>query len=76
MATDATLEQARAAKEQAEASVPHQGTVVGVGINRVGGGFGVKVNLSAPPPADADLPDTIDGVPVRVEVVGTYSLPL
>ena len=45
-------------------------SVVGIGINRVAGGFGVKVNLSEPAPPDADLPETIDGVPVHVEVVG------
>jgi hypothetical protein len=67
----ADLEQARAAKERAKELFGRTASVVGVGINRVGEGFGVKVNLSEPPPPDADLPDTIDGVPVRVEVVGT-----
>ena len=71
MVTVATLEQARAAKERAKALFARAGTVVGVGINRVGDGFGVKVNLSAAPPPDAALPESIDGVPVRVEVVGT-----
>jgi hypothetical protein len=64
------LQQARAAKERAKVLFAGKASVVGVGINRVGGGFGVKVNLSEPPPPDADLPETIDGVPVRVEVVG------
>jgi hypothetical protein len=68
---DLDLERARAAKEQARALFARKASVVGVGINRVGNGFGVKVNLSEPPPPDADLPATIDGVPVRVEVVGT-----
>ena len=64
------LERARAAKEQAKLLFARKASVVGVGINRVAGGFGVKVNLSEPPPPDADLPETIDGVPVCVEVVG------
>jgi hypothetical protein len=41
-----------------------------VGITRIGGGYGVKVNLDIPPDPEIDLPETIDGVPVRVEVVG------
>jgi hypothetical protein len=31
----------------------------------------VKVNLQAQPAAGAKFPDCVDGVPVRVEVVGT-----
>ena len=72
MMANADLERARAAKERAKVLFARKASVVGVGINRVAGsGFGVKVNLSEPPPPDADLPETIDGVPVRVEVVGT-----
>ena len=67
---NADLERARAAKERAKVIFAGKASVVGVGINRVAGGFGVKVNLSEPAPPDADLPETIDGVPVRVEVVG------
>ena len=51
----ADLEQARAAKERAKVLFAGKASVVGVGINRVGGGFGVKVNLSEPAPPDADL---------------------
>jgi len=67
---NADLERARAAKERAKVIFAGKASVVGIGINRVAGGFGVKVNLSEPAPPDADLPETIDGVPVRVEVVG------
>ena len=42
----------------------------GVGITRIDGGYGVKVNVEAAPAADAKLPEAIDGVPVRIEVVG------
>jgi xanthine dehydrogenase molybdopterin-binding subunit B len=62
---------ARAAKARALEVFGQKAQVVGVGITRIGGGYGVKVNLGAPPAPDADLPDTVDGVPVRVEVVGT-----
>jgi hypothetical protein len=45
-------------------------TVTGVGITRVGEGYGVKVNLGAAPEEGTELPEAVDGVPVRVEVVG------
>jgi hypothetical protein len=69
--SNADLERARAAKERAKMLLARKASVVGIGINRVGAGFGVKVNLSEPPPSDANLPETIDGVPVCFEVVGT-----
>ncbi len=59
-----------AAKARAQAEFGLKAAVVGVGITRIDGGYGVQVNLGAPPEPDADLPETIDGVPVRVEVVG------
>jgi hypothetical protein len=67
-----TLDEARAAKAKAldEFRRKAKASVVGVGITRIDGGYGVKVNLDAPPAPDTELPDAIDGVPVRVEVVG------
>lgn len=61
-----TLEQARAAKVRAVeelAALP----VVGIGITRVGDGYGLKVNLGADP--TGEVPTTVAGVPVKVEVV-------
>ena len=66
-----TLEQARAAKARAEAVFTPLAPVPGIGITRHDGGYAVKVNLREPPPAGVALPETIDNVPVRVEVVGT-----
>jgi hypothetical protein len=66
-----TLEQARAAKEEALALFSRFARVVGVGITRVGSGYAVKVNLASPPDATVQLPASVQGVPVRVEVVGT-----
>ena len=66
-----TLDEARAAKARALAAFSEKASVVGVGITRIDGGYGVKVNLGEPPPSDAELPESINGVPVRVEVVGT-----
>ena len=66
----ATLESARAAKPAVQKVFAALGEVVGVGITRVGDGYGVKVNLRAAPAAGVELPAEVDGVPVRVEVVG------
>lgn len=65
----ATLDEARAAKTKAIAllaSLP----VVGLGITRVGDGYGVKVNLSAQVANDA-VPSEVDGVPIKTEIVGS-----
>ena len=66
----ATLELARAAKPAAQRIFSALGEVVGVGITRVGDGYGVKVNLRLAPAADVELPAVVVGVPVRVVVVG------
>jgi hypothetical protein len=64
------LDQARAAKERAKAIFKGKASVVGIGIARIGDVYGVKVNLDTPPKSDAEFPETIDGVPIRIEVVG------
>ena len=43
------LDQARAAKERAKAVFARTAALVGVGITRINGGYGVKVNLESPP---------------------------
>jgi hypothetical protein len=66
---EATLESARQAKAKLNSILDGVGNVVGIGITRVGVGFGVKVNLSDG--ADAALvPSEVEGVPVIVEVTG------
>ena len=69
MAPTHALEKARAAKAKALALVGGHPEVNGVGIAPMGPGYCVKVNV-ATPSADLHLPSEIDGVPVRVEVVG------
>ena len=69
-ARPSTLEEARQAKARARAVFAPLGAVVGIGITRIGDGYGLKVNLRSNPPADTLLPAEVDGVPVRVEVVG------
>ncbi len=66
-----SLEQARLAKPGAAALFSQFGKVVGVGIARIGDGYGIKVNLQEAPEADVKMPNNIDGVPIKVEVVGT-----
>jgi len=65
-----SLEAARAAKSQVREAFAALAPVVGVGITRIGGSYGLKVNLQNPPAAGVSLPAEIGGVPVRVEVVG------
>ncbi|MCI0462795.1 MAG: hypothetical protein L0Z62_38095 [Gemmataceae bacterium] len=65
-----TLDEVRATKPRAQAVFESLAAVVGVGITRIGDGYGLKVNLRESPPAGTHLPTEVDGVPVRVEVVG------
>lgn len=65
-----TLEEARAAKKAALGVFERLTKVTGIGITRSGPGYGLKINVQSPLPATASVPKAIDGVPVRVEVVG------
>lgn len=65
-----TLDQVRAAKRHALGAFKHLGKVTGVGITRIGKGYGLKINLEELPVSDVALPATIKGIPVLVEVVG------
>lgn len=61
---------ARAAKVKAFSVFSHLAKVNGVGITRVGEGYGLKVNLAEHPPEGIELPKEVDGVPILVEFVG------
>jgi len=67
----ATLEAARSAKAQAKREVAGKAKVVGVGLTKAKGGEGyaVKVNVKAAPASP--VPESVQGVPLVVEVVGT-----
>jgi len=65
-----TLEQARAAKTEAQDVFQRLARIAGVGITRIGRGYGLKVNVEAAPAAGVALPTDVRGVPVKVEVVG------
>ncbi len=64
-----TIEQARAAKAEALEIVGPLARVVGIGITRVNGHFGLKVNLEEASEVQK-LPTRVGGVPVRIEIVG------
>ncbi|MGH7004465.1 MAG: hypothetical protein ACREIP_11005 [Alphaproteobacteria bacterium] len=68
--SEISLEQARAAKAKAKRQLAGNAAVVGIGLTRLNGEYAVKVNLAAAPADRPSLPDSIDGVPVRCEVVG------
>jgi len=65
-----TLDEVRAAKPRALAVFESLATVVGVGITRVGEGYGLKVNLREAVADGTPLPTEVDGVPVRIAVTG------
>lgn len=63
----ASLEQARAAKAALVPRLRDVGAVNGIGVAREGDGHVVRVNLSEPVEG---VPEEVNGVPVRVRVVG------
>jgi hypothetical protein len=65
-----TLDEVRAVKPRALAVFERLARVAGVGIARIGDGYGLKVNLRELPPSNTHLPTEVDGVPVKLEVVG------
>jgi hypothetical protein len=67
---DPSLERARAAKAHALELFSRVGEVVGIGLTRIGDEYGLKINLSSAPKGFAPLPSEVDGVRVKVEVVG------
>jgi hypothetical protein len=70
--SNATLDQARAVKAVAIERLAEYGIlgVVGIGITRIAESYAVKVNLEKHPASGVELPTSIDGVPVRFEVIG------
>ena len=65
-----TLEKARQTKQRVTDLFGRYGKVVGTGIITVDDGYGIKINLLDEPPHGIVLPDRVEGVPVKVEVVG------
>jgi hypothetical protein len=65
-----SLEAARAAKPKALKLFAALASQVSVGITRIGAGYGLKVNLHEQLPTGQTPPTQVDGVPVRLEIVG------
>ena len=64
------MERARAAKTAAQEVFSNLLGEVAIGITRIGGGYGLKVNVVNAPPASVKLPEAVKGVPYRLEVTG------
>ena len=64
----ADLEQARAAKEHLRTTLKGRADVRGIGIARSADGYQLQVNMARDP--GSELPGAVDGVDVRVRVVG------
>ncbi|MGE0747616.1 MAG: hypothetical protein AB7K86_20320 [Rhodospirillales bacterium] len=64
-----TIDQARTAKAKLQAQLRTHANVVGIGIGRDGPSYCVKVNLQRDD--RGGLPEDVDGVRVRYEVVGS-----
>jgi len=65
-----TIDQARAAKDAAKTVLSGVPGIVGIGLTKIGKDYALKVNLRARLPADVAIPERIEGVRVRTEVVG------
>jgi hypothetical protein len=64
------LDAARAAKTKARHVLSQYGQVNGVGITERDGQYAVKVNLEKATVTDEGWPDSIDGVPLVVQLIG------
>lgn len=65
-----TIDQARAAKDVAKTELAGVPGVVGIGLTKIGDDYALKINLREALPGDMRMPESIAGVPVKVEVVG------
>jgi hypothetical protein len=63
------LKTARAAKRHLVADIGREPNINGIGLAPVDGGWALKVNLLTPA-SRAAIPRQVDGVDVKVEVVG------
>ena len=64
------LKKVRAAKAAAEKVFSDLLGDVAIGITRIDGAYGLKVNVVAAPSGSIKMPSAVEGVPVQVEVTG------
>jgi hypothetical protein len=63
-----SIQRARTAKESLAKTLVDAKGLVGLGITRIGSDYAVKVNFSTEP--QEEIPSSVAGVPVQVEIVG------
>lgn len=68
----AGIEAARAAKQRLRTELAPRSEVRGVGLGATTDGYCVRVDVAAETDR-ADVPDSVDGVPVDVRVVGVVA---
>ena len=68
--SDDALQKARAAKVVAEQVFSKLLGDVAIGITRIEGAYGLKINVMKAPADTLQLPNSVEGVPVKVEVTG------
>jgi hypothetical protein len=66
-----TIDQARTAKDVAKTELAGVPGIMGIGLTKIGDDYALKINLRQALPANMRVPESIAGVPVKVEVVGT-----
>ncbi len=65
-----TMQEALAVTALAKRIFSELAPVIGYGVTKIGQSYGVKINLREPPSPGVALPAEVNGVPVRVQVVG------
>lgn len=68
----ADLQQARAAKARLRTELARTRGLKGIGLTPDGAGYALQVNIDHTP--DGEIPASVDGVPVRVRVVGALTV--
>lgn len=66
-----TIEQARKAKQRVKFLIENLPELATVGIAHNDSGYSVKVYLSQPVPENYNIPSTVEGITVEIEIVGT-----
>ncbi len=63
-----SIDKARGVKSKIRSRIGRDADIAGIGISKIGADYCVKVNLRRDP--HRSLPETIDGVRIKYEVVG------
>jgi hypothetical protein len=69
----ASIDQARHAKSLLTERLAGESLVNGIGLRRASDGWAVQVNLTRTPPAGHELPDSVEGVDVFYDTIGSIT---